>query len=443
MIWGMDDMLTDAKHNFDKEIFKNKVYIWGAGYYADFIYPEIDNEQCIVVGVVDSDTEKQGTEWKHGLHISPPELLSQAAFDYVFISPKNYTGIEKQCSDMGIPKEKIVTYWRDKDAAGVFRNRADRVLEAEKRCDRYRNRYLNAPFEWGLAGEPAVRIRSAEDLLNRIIAEGCSLCTYGDGEFEIMLHRDRAWFQKEDNALAGRLREIIVSKRDNVIVALADNFGTLEKYKEKMADDIREYMVPNRQEICALLDKDCVYYDAYVSRPYIIYRDKEHAKTIFGLFKKIWQGRDVLLVEGRKSRIGVGNDLFWEAKGVSRIECPEKNAWNIYEDILRTVKEKAGKDTLVCISLGPTATVLAYDLALAGYQALDIGQLDNEYEWYIRGVDQRIAIPGKMVAEVEKGRCANDMTGRNADWEDEYRKQIVAEAGVWNMKRNKERTENG
>ncbi len=237
MIWGMDDMLTDAKHNFDKEIFKNKVYIWGAGYYADFIYPEIDNEQCIVVGVVDSDTEKQGTEWKHGLHISPPELLSQAAFDYVFISPKNYTGIEKQCSDMGIPKEKIVTYWRDKDAAGVFRNRADRVLEAEKRCDRYRNRYLNAPFEWGLAGEPAVRIRSAEDLLNRIIAEGCSLCRYGDGEFEIMLHRDRAWFQKEDNALAGRLREIIVSKRDNVIVALADNFGTLEKYKEKMAED--------------------------------------------------------------------------------------------------------------------------------------------------------------------------------------------------------------
>ena len=58
-------------------------------------------------------------------------------------------------------------------------------------------------------------------------------------------------------------------------------------------------------------------------------------------------------------------------------------------------------------------------------------------------MDQRIAIPGKMVAEVEKGRCANDMTGRNADWEDEYRKQIVAEAGVWNMKRNKERTENG
>ena len=265
------------------------------------------------------------------------------------------------------------------------------------------------------------------ELLHRILAERCSLCRYGDGEFEIMLHRERPWFQKVDNKLAERLRAVIVSKRKDIIVAVADNFGTLEKYKDNAADDIRKYMVPNRKDITSLLDSDCVYYDAYVSRPYIIYKDQVKADEIFKLFKQIWQDREVILVEGKTARIGVGNDLFYGAKKIERIECPEKDAWDMYEDILQTVKEKARYETLICISLGPTATVLACDLAAAGYQALDIGQLDNEYEWYIRGAGNRIPIPGKMVAEVDKGRCASDTSGTGVDMEEKYRQQIVAE----------------
>lgn len=239
---------------------------------------------------------------------------------------------------------------------------------------------------------------------------------------------------KVDNKLAERLRTVIISKREDIIIAVADNFGMLEKYKDNAADDIRKYMVPNREKIISLLDSSYVYYDAYVSRPYIIYKDRTHADEIFCLFKKIWQDREVLLIEGKTARIGVGNDLFHGAKKIERMECPEKNAWDVYADILETVKRKAGYNTLICISLGPTATVLAYDLAVAGYQALDIGQLDNEYEWYIRGAEERIPIPGKMVAEVDKGRCADDKAGINKETEVEYQQQIVAEIGLWNIK---------
>lgn len=214
---------------------------------------------------------------------------------------------------------------------------------------------------------------------------------------------------------------------EDTIIAVADNFGSLEKYEEEAADSIREYMTPNREEICAMLSKKCDYYNAYVSRPYMIYRDKKHAKEIFRLFKKIWNDRKVLLVEGRTARIGAGNDLFQGAEEIHRIECPERNAWDVYEKILQTVKDKADKDTLVCISLGPTATVLAYDLAVEGYQALDIGQLDNEYEWYIRGAEERIPIPGKMVAEVDQGRCARDKAETDIDRETNYKEQIIAE----------------
>ena len=65
--------------------------------------------------------------------------------------------------------------------------------------------------------------------------------------------------------------------------------------------------------------------------------------------------------------------------------------------------KKIGKEEnrLICITLGPAATVLAYDLGKAGIQAIDIGQLDNEYEWYLQGVQERTEIKGKMVAEIK------------------------------------------
>ena len=92
-----------------------------------------------------------------------------------------------------------------------------------------------------------------------------------------------------------------------------------------------------------------------------------------------------------------------------------------YERILNAVKQNIADDTLVLISLGPTATVLAYDLAMEGVQAIDIGQLDNEYDWFLRGVLERIKIPGKCVAEVPGGHEVSAIE------DTEYIKQIVAQ----------------
>lgn len=403
---------------------KKIVYLWGAGYYADFIYSVIDKENCEIKGLIDSDSSKQGSEWKEGLYIFSPDILFQAEFDFIFISPRSYLGIVQQCIDMGIPEKKIIIYWRDHDALGLFENRADRVIESEKKYAKYRNMLLNAPYEWGLREVPI--IKSSTELLKRIITDKCSLCRYGDGEFEIMRYHKRWGFQDVDVRLTQRLREIIVSKHQNIIIALADNFGNLEKYKEEAADDIREYMIQSREDIYKMIDMDGAYYNAYVSRPYIIYNNKRHAENIFKLFKEIWKDRSILLLEGMNGKIGVGNDLFDGATMIRRIECPNKNAWEKYEDILSCVRQNAQQDDLIFISLGPAATVIAYDLAIAGYQALDIGQLDNEYEWYIRNADSRIPIAGKLVSEVNGGCCDDDSMESHIDLT-EYRRQIIAE----------------
>ena len=99
--------------------------------------------------------------------------------------------------------------------------------------------------------------------------------------------------------------------------------------------------------------------------------------------KKIWGGRDVLMIEGEISRQGIGNDLFNNANSIKRIICPETNSFSVYGKILEAVLE-FDKKNLVLISLGPTATVLAYDLCKLGYQANDIGHTDLEYELYLR-----------------------------------------------------------
>ena len=42
------------------------------------------------------------------------------------------------------------------------------------------------------------------------------------------------------------------------------------------------------------------------------------------------------------------------------------------------------KDSLFALALGPTATVLAYDLSLQGYQALDLGHIVKSYDLYCK-----------------------------------------------------------
>lgn len=75
-------MLMNESGNHGKENAIRKVYIWGAGYYCDL--------------------KKQGTEWRYGLFITAPDVLENAIFDYIFISPQSYRGIEKQCRRRGI-----------------------------------------------------------------------------------------------------------------------------------------------------------------------------------------------------------------------------------------------------------------------------------------------------------------------------------------------------
>ena len=147
-------------------------------------------------------------------------------------------------------------------------------------------------------------------------------------------------------------------------------------------------MSKKRAMVYSSLDMNRVYYNAFINRCYLNYnKTDDHHQAACNYFKKlkeIWKNRDVVILESEKAGLGAGNDLLDGAKSISRIIfCPVKNAFNKYDQILSAFDE-INTDTLILVALGPTATVLAYDLCRKGYQAVDIGLIGEEYECFLR-----------------------------------------------------------
>ncbi len=255
------------------------------------------------------------------------------------------------------------------------------------------------------------KIMSEEDTFREIIENKKSIARFGDGEFGIMFGEQRWRFQGTDDRLACRLKEALQSRQENILIGLNNFYGDLSTWTRRAADGVRIYLTPEvRKKHYALLDRDREYACANISR-------NETPRRVEWQ-KKIWDGKDCVFIEGYQTRMGVGNDLFDNAKSIVRILCPAENAFDRYEEIYHEAI-KQPKDRLMLIALGPTASVLAYDLALAGYQAIDIGHADLSYEWMLRGNHNRV--PEKYSNEAPGGYVVAEIH------DETYQSQIIAD----------------
>lgn len=89
--------------------------------------------------------------------------------------------------------------------------------------------------------------------------------------------------------------------------------------------------------------------------------------------------------------------------------CPATDAYEKYDDILENCVNCASGDDLFLLALGPTATVLAYDIFKAGYQAIDLGHLDLEYEWFKNNSGERCRVSTKYNNEYPGGNEVEDV----------------------------------
>lgn len=294
------------------------------------------------------------------------------------------------------------------------------------KLDRKKHRYISVTDKiiYGF------KIMSSEETVKKIVNERSSIARFGDGELGY-INKVGLYFQEYNEEIAKRLEEVLNSNEENLIIGipLAINYSFCENYIGYAKEYWKIWLKKNKFIILKLLNKNKLYGSTQISRFYLDYKDKSKVREYVNQLKKIWDNRDVIIVEGEKSRLGVGNDLFDNMKSISRILCPAENAYSEYDNILAEI-QKQSKDKLIILALGPTATILSYDLYKLGYQSIDIGHVDIEYEWFLKKATKKIKIEGKYMCESGVMNVKEeDKEHRNniSDIEDKnYYNQIIA-----------------
>lgn len=280
-------------------------------------------------------------------------------------------------------------------------------------------RILAASYPLIIKVFPLPKVKSIEETLDKIISDKSSISRFGDGEFLYIIDKLNLPFQKYDSRLAEKMKNILVSHKSNMLVGLPIGYYSLENLKKESRLTWRSQISWIYPRLRKYLDLKKVYYNASMTRVYSGFEDKTKSKIYFEKLMKIWEGRDVLLVEGEKSRLGVGNNFFENANNIERILAPMHHSFDQYDNLYNEVL-KHDKTKLVLLALGPTATALSYDLAMAGFQAVDIGNADIEYEWYLMGASSKVKIAGKYTSEAVSGRNVDDVN------DEVYNSQIIA-----------------
>lgn len=269
----------------------------------------------------------------------------------------------------------------------------------------------------------APKVLSDEETINFILENKVSVARYGDGELRLMRGIDLE-FQKYDKELCKKLKSVKTTKK--CLVCIPCIFDKKLFNNSILVDDEYNYWNKFKSRRGGLWNfyfrKNKILGDAFISRFYIRKRNKESIPQYVISLKKIWDNRNIVFVEGEKSRLGVGNDLFDNAKSVRRILCPAVDAYGHYEKIKDSIIKHANKDDLIILALGPTATVLAYELS-ENLQCLDLGHIDIEYEWYKMSAEKKELVPNKFVNEVAGGNIVKEL--QDVQYENEIVEKII------------------
>jgi len=215
---------------------------------------------------------------------------------------------------------------------------------------------------------------SEEETIQHLLENKSSICRFGDGELKLMVGEKHKSFQDVNHSLNSRLIEVLNSNVPNILVAIhpVRDFDSLGRIWQK-------FIIRIGSPVLNLLDSNRSYPSMGVFRG-LPKNTKENLVNRILKIKKLWEGRKILLVVGENSRFTFEEELFNNVESVDYVYAPAKNAFEVYDEIVNKVKQYNKDEYLILIVLGPTATVMAYDLALDGYQAIDFGQMPGTYK---------------------------------------------------------------
>lgn len=251
------------------------------------------------------------------------------------------------------------------------------------------------PMRWHF---PKYKIASIEETIDDIIQNKKSISRLGDADFLLLTGARDVSYQELSPEISGKLKEVVDTRDERIIIGLPNTINSTKGCNRNARIHWKLFINTHGKELSKYLDPAYRYGNSNITRFYIDGKNKKKASRLFDKFKTIWEGKHIVIIEGEYSRLGVGNDLLENTQSIKRILAPHKNAFRIYERLKKTLLEFP-KDTLFIFALGPTATILCCELALEGYWAIDVGNIDIEYMWMQMGATEKVPVHGRFSVE--------------------------------------------
>ncbi|MBP3476263.1 MAG: DUF1792 domain-containing protein [Lachnospiraceae bacterium] len=247
----------------------------------------------------------------------------------------------------------------------------------------------------------SIKVHTIDETIDELLHTEKSMVRFGDGEI-VMIKGVDLMLQKAAPEIADGLAQILAYNEDDLMVTIPGIFDTLSDHRPASRQFWRDHLLFCRKTYEKYCNPNRIYGTTFVSRCYYYPSDRTPCAGWFAKIKKIWENKNIVVVEGTKTHNGVGTDLLNSAASIERIICPPKDAYSALPEIIKAC-EQYGKDRLFLLSVGVAAKFLAVELFQKGYRVLDIGNLDLEYEWFVRKT------PDKMPLEKHEitGEAAN------------------------------------
>lgn len=208
-----------------------------------------------------------------------------------------------------------------------------------------------------------------EVTMKRIQTEKLSIARYGDGENKLIANPYfNIGFQKNNVRLSDQLKDVLLHPAKNLMIGQPSKLFN-DSHIRLWNDSFYElkYILAKTEAT--------EYISTHITRPMFFHLYGEHGVQ---MWRNIWQDQNITIVTCEGSRFDLIPELFDNIKSSKVIYTKAKNAFSDIDNLINKLEVDDGD--LILVSLGPTASILANEMAKRGKWILDVGHLAASYK---------------------------------------------------------------
>lgn len=231
-----------------------------------------------------------------------------------------------------------------------------------------------------------VKIFDEFETVLKIYNDKCSICRFGDGEIYHLFRTDpkcKSGGQTCSINFKNNLEKVLNNNDEKILIGFSGYFSNNDfkqkNYKLNLLSKstlkfINKFSIKLNDKYKKIFEEKK--YSAEITRLHQLI----DPYPIIDIFNKMFIENDCFFIGNEKIINLLKNNNKIKFKSIEFFKAPNSNAYDNYNNLLEEIiKTDSIKNKLLLVSLGPTATVMCYDLAKMGFWAIDIGHYFEIY----------------------------------------------------------------